>query len=323
VRSEGETEREAGREDQLAGAQSMIDIRLRTQISDLELEGKVGKILTDDDYNLLVTRDCFIRKPNGAPLAVYRRGIVPQKLLDNAYPALHSLQQVTENRGLASGTQRVPRFPGSKRTSTLRFVKSSIIGSFDPAGQSPFCRLTAWTGRETEKWHTIHPLLRYVGERFEKEVPERYAKQVEYCRRTAPDWVIEGTPFTTVTVNNTYPTGVHTDKGDLDEGFSNLLVLRRGGSYQGGFLTFPRYRVAVNMREGDLLLMDAHEWHGNTAMVCGCGNVLKDACPTCGAERISVVAYYRTNMVKCGTAADEAEKHRVFIEQRQAASVGQ
>lgn len=301
----------------------MIDIRLRTRISDEELSEKVGKILTDDDYNVLVSGDTLIRKPDGSPLAVYRHGIVPPKLLEAAYPALHTIRTVSENRGLASGTERKPRYPGSRRTSTGRFVASSILGSFDPVPQTPVCRLTAWTGRETEKWETITPLLRYVAERFAIEVPDRHRKQVEYCQRTAPDWVITGTPFTTVTVNNTYPTGVHTDKGDLDEGFSNLLVLRRGGSYTGGYLTFPRYRVAINMREGDLLLMDAHEWHGNTEMICECGYSLGKLCNDCGAERISIVCYYRTKMEKCGDAATEQEKHRVFLEQKAEAAIGQ
>jgi hypothetical protein len=303
----------------------MIDVRLRSVISDAELEQKVGRILTDEDYNLLVTKDCLVRKPDGSPLAVYRRNIVPREMLDTAYPALHELKVMrSENRGLASGTPREARFPGSKRTSSKRFVKSAIIGSFDPNTSHPYCRLTAWTGRETEKMDTITPLLRFVAERFALEVPDRYRAQIGYVQRTQPEWVIEGTPFTTVTVNNTYATGVHTDKGDLDEGFSNLLVLRRGGAYTGGYLTFPRYRVAINMREGDLLLMDAHEWHGNTQLVCRCGRTdLNGPCGRCGAERISIVAYYRTRMAKCGTITDEYAKAQRLAEERNLAAIGE
>ena len=100
-----------------------------------------------------------------------------------------------------------------------------------------------------------------------------------------------------MTVNNNYPTGVHTDKGDLDEGYSCLMALRRG-EYTGGNLVFPEYRVSVNMKEGDLLLMDAHQWHGNTNIVKGSED----------AERISLVLYYRTDMMFCGTMEAEAEK---------------
>ena len=37
----------------------MIDIRLRSKISPEEMKQKIGKILTDDDYNLLIHKDPF------------------------------------------------------------------------------------------------------------------------------------------------------------------------------------------------------------------------------------------------------------------------
>jgi hypothetical protein len=138
---------------------------------------------------------------------------------------------------------------------------------------------------------------------------------MKFVRETPQEWCIQGTPYTTCTVNDTYPTGVHQDAGDLDEGFSCLTVARRG-SYTGGFLTFPRYEVAVDMQDGDLILMNAHDWHGNTAMQCECGTPLGHSeglkgtgpCKACGAQRISVVLYYRTNMARCGTQEQEQEK---------------
>jgi hypothetical protein len=73
-------------------------------------------------------------------------------------------------------------------------------------------------------------------------------------------------------------------------------------------LVFPEFRVAVDMHDGDVLLMDAHEWHGNTRIVCACGDEPNGACAVCGAERISIVSYYRSNMVNCGTAEEEANR---------------
>jgi len=135
-------------------------------------------------------------------------------------------------------------------------------------------------------------------------VPDRHAAQQAQVDATHPDWVVPGTPFTTITVNNTYPTGVHTDKGDLDAGFSNLTVVRRG-SYSGGIFLFPAYRVGVDMADGDLLLMDAHEYHGNTPLELASDD----------AERISVVAYYRTRMVECGNAEQEADRALAHADQ--------
>ena len=93
---------------------------------------------------------------------------------------------------------------------------------------------------------------------------------------------------------------MHTDKGDLDEGFSCLAVWRRG-EYTGGHLALPEWRIAVDMQDRDVLLMDAHQWHGNTAL-----NLLSP-----DAERISLVLYYRTRMRECRTAHEESEEGKV------------
>jgi hypothetical protein len=111
-------------------------------------------------------------------------------------------------------------------------------------------------------------------------------------------------------VNNTYPTGVHTDSGDLEEGFSNLSCLRRG-DYSGGIFVFPEYRVGFDMQDGDVLLMDAHQWHGNTRMELHSED----------AERISIVCYYRTDMAKCGTAEEEAQRAFMAAEKRATAGI--
>jgi hypothetical protein len=41
----------------------------------------------------------------------------------------------------------------------------------------------------------------------------------------------------------------------------------------------------VDVRQGDFLAMDVHEWHCNT--------------PIIGTGRLSIVAYLRKNMIKC------------------------
>ena len=282
----------------------MIDIRVRTRISPQELEEKKGKILTEDDYNVLVTGPARIYSPEGKLLAVYRPKAIPADVLASYYDTLHSLKSYeTNNRGLESGTIRVAR-EGSKRSSA-KAVASAIIGSFDAKMPRMYCRLTAWTGKETQQWEGLLPLFQRIGDLFRQYVPDRYEVQMRKVTETKPDWVVPNTPFTTITVNNTYPTGVHTDSGDLEEGFSNLTTLRRG-DYSGGIFTFPEYRVGFDMQDGDVLLMDAHQWHGNTLMQ------LHDE----EAERISIVCYYRTDMAKCGTAEEEAERATAAAEKR-------
>jgi hypothetical protein len=289
-----------------------VELRVRTKIHPDELEAKKGKVLADDDYNLLLTGPTNVRAPDGRILARYLPGIL-KDVMPGAYDTLHELKRLeTNNRGLASGTPRFGSVAGS-RWNYAAPVASAIVGSFDPKTPRNYCRLTAFSGQEAEKYRGLFPLFQAIDAEFETYEPERYAAQKRFIDKTHPDWRIADTNFTTVTVNNSYPTGVHTDKGDLDEGFSTLAVLRRG-DYRGGIFVFAEYRFAVDMKDGDLLLMDAHEWHGNTALWCNVCNERigpggrDDHDVTCGVERISTVAYYRTRMVECGSAEEEAAK---------------
>lgn len=284
----------------------LVDIRLRSKISQRELAEKEGKIITDSDMNVLLTGPTFVRKPDGKPLCVYLPGVMTDLCTDEVYRILHGLRSArTDNRGLASGTLRAVR--GTQNRARAMPVASAIIGSVDPGGVYKYCRQTAWTGKNLPQWQALQPFFQGVAGHLREHVPDRYENQMTEARATKPEWVVPGTPFSTITVNNTYPTGVHTDKGDLDKGFSTIVCLRYG-KYTGGTLAFPEYRVGVNMKHGDLILMDAHEWHGNTAIVCKCGTTLKKDCSDCGAERISVVSYYRTKMAACGTMEDELNK---------------
>jgi hypothetical protein len=290
----------------------MISVRVRTRIPKEELDLKVGKVIGDDAYNVLLTGPTRVFKPDGSLLCVYLPGAMAGHVSEEQYQVLHSLRrETTNNRGLASGTLGTQ--VGEQKRTYFGHVSSNILGAFDPGGTFKFCRLTAWTGRHLPEWQLLQPVLQRVAEQMRAHVPDRYAAQMEEIDRTHPDWVVPGTPFTTITVNNTYPTGVHTDKGDLDKGFSTIFTLRRG-SYTGGRFVFPEFRVGVDLQDNDLILMDAHQWHGNTAITCACGERRTKFCDACGAERISVVSYMRTAMTKCGSEAEETARAVAYRE---------
>jgi Oxygenase domain of the 2OGFeDO superfamily len=281
--------------------------RVRTRIPPQQLRALEGKPVTGDQYQILLTGPAKVFKPNGQPLAIYLPRILKPFTAGDTYDIFRELSMTgrTSNRGLASGTQRVQR--GTQLRSYAKGVPSVIAGSFDPSGIYKYCRQTAWTGENLAKWEALRSFFQAVAEQFAFYVPDRYRNQAEAAARTKPEWVIPGTPFTTVTVNNSYPTGMHTDKGDLDAGFSTIACFRRG-TYTGGQLCFPEYGLAADLQDGDLILMDAHEWHANTPLVCECGTVMDGPCKTCGAERVSVVTYYRTKLEQCGTADEEFAK---------------
>jgi len=206
----------------------------------------------------------------------------------------------------------------AKKSNTGNEVRSNIIGYYDRPDRNalrggekmhgPPCRQTAFTRDEVSKWRACQPLIRAVDRQFAKLVPDRYRAQMARCRLT-PKFQIGDTAFSTITVNYNYRTALHKDAGDLDEGFGNLVVLEKnkvtGGAdnsqtwaYDGGYLGFPRYGVCIDVRHGDFLAMDVHEWHGNTKMICTCPSG-----PKCRDDshfgRMSLVFYLRKKMAEC------------------------
>jgi hypothetical protein len=301
------------------------ELRIRTRVADVA-EHK-GQIMGPDNYDIRMTGPTIVNRADGKLLAIYLPGALDEALLAESYATLHELRGMeTDNRGAASGGRRYRNFEDQTR-SRAPTVSSAIVGAFEASGSKQYCRLTAWSGRETEQFSGLFPLFRAIDGYFRQHVPERYAEQMRRVRDTDPYWVVPGTAFTTVTVNNSYPTGIHTDSGDLEEGFSTLAVLRYG-NYSGGVFVFPEYRLGVDMKHGDLLLMDAHEWHGNTFMRCDvCGNPIGSkkyyaGHDTCGSERISIVCYYRTKMAECGSPDEEMARAEAFNERRMAVERG-
>ena len=82
------------------------------------------------------------------------------------------------------------------------------------------------------------------------------------------------------------------------------------GDFEGCDLVFPRYRTAVRYREGDVLLANVHEIHGNTPLLNPDGTVPRGRQP----ERLVCVFYYREHMDQC-ERTDDAEKE--FINRRE------
>jgi hypothetical protein len=156
---------------------------------------------------------------------------------------------------------------------------------------NPLCRTTQFTKEQIDKWAQTTPLIQQADRLFKLLIPERHAIQLARARKT-PQYQIAKTAYSTITLNYDWRTACHIDKGDLEEGFGNLIVLEKAKSgfldcpgFSGGLLGFPRWGVAVDVRQGDFLAMDVHEWHCNT--------------PINGTGRLSIVAYLRKNMIKC------------------------
>ena len=191
-------------------------------------------------------------------------------------------------------------------TTYANSVHSGIAGWFDRYPRIPYGRATSYTRDHYEKFKLSYPFLQHLAKGFKELLPWRYENQMKAARKIDPGYLVPGTPFTTITVNKSFRTACHYDAGDLNEGLSNLLVISNNGNYKGCYLVAPEYRVAVNPRPGDLLLINNHEvMHGNTQIE------LMDE----EAERISLVCYFREKMMELGSKEYEDTRYQ-FVEDR-------
>jgi hypothetical protein len=187
-------------------------------------------------------------------------------------------------------------------------VNSGIAGAFGRVPRIPYGRLAAFNDRDPEGFAKSFSFLRSLDEAFKELLPSRYEKQRKFVDQIDTHFRIDNTVFTTLTVNSRFQTAAHLDAGDYAPGFSNLTVLSNDGNYTGGYLVLPEYRVAINIRPGDLLFVANHTAiHGNTPFVFGSPE----------SDRVSVVAYAREDLAQLGSWEYEQTRRR-FIENRAA-----
>ena len=143
-------------------------------------------------------------------------------------------------------------------------VASNPIGFYEESknfAKLP-CRLTHFTRVNYDKYQEGLPFIQRIDHCFKKLIPEAHNKQL--CKANEkPHLTIPKTCFSTITINRNFRTALHRDAGDYKEGFGNLTVIERG-KYHGGYTCFPQFGIGVDVRRGDFLAMDVHEWHTNT-----------------------------------------------------------
>jgi hypothetical protein len=270
---------------------------------------KVMDLLINDGDNVEQTDNVSsLKKEDFTDVAGHRSSVwLTSKVAKDEFNFDHWLEDVLKIDKLGRGKE-VDRMKKKyiSDTTYATAVNSGIAGWFDRYPRMPYGRATAYTEYHFDKFKMSFPFLKTLNKGFKELLPHRWSKQKEAADKIDKGFLVPGTVFTTVTVNKTFRTAAHRDAGDLSSGLSNLLVLSNNGNYSGGYLIFPEYRIAVNVRPGDLLLVNNHEIiHGNTKIV-----PLDEE-----AERISLVCYFREKMLELGSKEYEDLRYQ-FVEQR-------
>lgn len=288
-----------------------------------EIESKEGQYFDENHYTTIINQDCDIyrKMPDGKEhlLCRFRKNVLTPELCKIGMKHLKKpAMKKHANRGASAGLLDYSKMPGyvndpKLHASTDRFringyyskstgkyvkdsvgniAQSNILGYFDRKdrnGDSKYnkvpCRTTAFTRDKVEEWKDVVPLFCEMDALFKELIPDKHKKQKMRAQMTK--FVIQNTAFSTITINYNWRTALHKDAGDYEPGFGNLVVLEEG-KYEGGYLGFPQYKIAVDVRQGDFLGMDVHQWHCNTEI-----KSVDDY------TRLSIVAYLREKMILC------------------------
>lgn len=295
----------------------------------------VQQMLDERHFELLLDETGLVATPDGEILCILLKDRLRQDLLDAVRPVVREAANhavAGANRGDAAGTGMVPRENKNGTPSNMTGVphieqlsdeayqrlKPAMHGTFGfnardlRGGELYPCRLTKYDAADAEELALMSELAAEVAEAFRHSfAQQRWEAQFEKAGETPMAFVLKTpkgyTPFTTITCNNTWRTAGHIDKNDLKEGFGVMCSL---GDFEGCDLVFPRYRTAVRYREGDILLANVHEVHGNSPLLNPDGSVPElDHEP----ERLVCVFYYEENMYLC---EDNPEKDRKAVDKR-------
>ena len=302
-------------------------------------EKEIPKIIDHDADIYVVDSTCSDGK---RLIAKLRTNVFPKELTELGWDAFHKTASASRNRGAAAGPIDLKSMYWKKRKpieiskwstqyiqdgkiSKMRVnnnVYSSVLGYYE---KTPFmglpCRLTSYTQSFFKYYRNGLPFICAIDRQFKKLIPSRYKKQLDRIL-TQPEYQIEDTAFSSITLNRNFRTALHKDDGDFKEGFGNLTVIERG-KYHGAYTCFPQYGVGFDLRTGGFLAMDVHEWHCNTEYYetsedkefnKNLPNVFSHSLETGtqGANfpfsRLSFVCYLREKLISC----DPKQTHKYY-----------
>jgi len=187
-------------------------------------------------------------------------------------------------------------------------TKSTILGSLPRVPlRHNYCRLSADTNEHPEIWELAKEFAGHICTLYEKWLPEEYERHTRQTNsEIVPDWVVPGTPFTTINFNVNHAIKHHRDAANQKGVWSNVIILRKNS--KGGLLVLPEYRAALTQVDGAIIIFDGQKvMHGVTPIAT-----------QAGGYRCSVVLYALDQFRNCYPYAEELEnikRHRTKLEQ--------
>ena len=282
-----------------------------------------GKFLDETSYDKVyhVTEDTGIMKPiqsldgSDVPLAYVITNAYGDDKVRNVLMTIEDkstmrancagpiIKEEMEAKGLIEGEHYKLRTPNSYYVKTksgkwgmiaysneinsvmIGFKRGRFTGAIDSSG---------WVKDNPSKWEELQDIAKWNERAFEKANPDVYHKQKSFCEKfIEPEYRIGNGIFTTMSANR-YHVGqsakmaAHVDSGDLNAGMTTMSHFREG-DYEGAYLTFPRYGIAIDAPDNSVIIADSNQLHGVT-QIKGTG------------QRFTCVAYCDNRLATKGAA---------------------
>jgi hypothetical protein len=274
----------------------MQEVKLRRDYGVARTQEKwAGNYLTEEAYDQVIsaTEDTVIFKPGASlyddvPLAY---------VVCNAYPdsrvieCLKTIEETTTMRANASGpileedmkkkgiTEYKLRSPNSYHVKTkkgewgmIAYANEihSVMAGWKKGRFTGGIEMSGWSKENPDKMEILRDICRYNEIAFEKVDPIRWKSQKVFAETSiAPEHRMG--ICTTLSMNRYSDLGlgshegmsVHVDSGDTEAGMTTMCHFR-DGEYEGAYLTFPRYGVAIDAPDNSVIIADSLELHGVT-----------------------------------------------------------
>ena len=181
----------------------------------------------------------------------------------------------------------------------IGYKRGRFTGAIDSSG---------WVKENPKKWEELQVISHWNELAFRKANTEIYEKQKAFCdNHIEPEYRIGGGIFTTLSANRYHvgqsgKMGAHVDSGDLNAGMTTMSCFREG-EYEGAYLVFPRYGVAIDAPDNSVIIADSNQLHGVSEIsgegtryscVCYCDRRLATKGPTGKPEKLIGVAAKKT-----------------------------
>ena len=253
-------------------------------LEDAELTELQGQMLDSRHYDTLIADNADL-----PGVFKFVRGAIPLLQVANAYPLVREVDGVPQNRPTFVGNgivqELVKRDGTLSRTRGIPRELRGTVGRSDTLGYIDYRErktgtytlgYSSWTLREPQIYEASLPIVSAIDQIYAQVLPDMHKSLSEALQL---DFKISGTAFSTITVNGKGMRGAcHEDSGNLTGSLGSLTTL---GDFTGGHLIFPRHRIAVMVRPGDVLLSDLNEPHAVSPF---------------SGDRVSMVLYARRRL---------------------------